>query len=227
MRGRLFLLHLLLLNEDFPGIFFFSIPTVELSNKRADKTPRSPTKVTTWASPSRSTDLSLQSFPINQSKIPSSPKGRTWIYFVVKQQDLPALARLLGASKSQFLKLRFSSSFPATAERQELELGIGNWNFCVKVAHPVPDFSTKFTSWSQTLNNKEQTQTTLPWPPDSWLKLHPGYFPLESGTVVPGQDEFMSKGDVIRDYCIIYFSSLAHHHSLGLLASPAPLSCVI
>lgn len=87
MRGRLFL-PICSFSMRISQGFFFSIPTVGLSNKKSKQVSQKPNQSDNTC---RNTDLSLWSFPINWSKIPSSPKGRTWRYFLVEQQDLPAL----------------------------------------------------------------------------------------------------------------------------------------
>lgn len=42
-----------------------------------------------------------------------------------------------------------------------------------------------------------------------------------------GSELVYDKGNIIRDYYIIYFSRFAYHHSLRQLAFPSPVSCII
>lgn len=212
MRGRLFL-PICSFSVRISQGFFFSIPTVELSNKKANKAPRNPTKVTTHAG--------TQTWAFGHSQLigakfpPAQREEHGYIFWWNNRTFLlfPSLAHLLGASKIQFLKLRFSSSFPGR-----------NWNFSVKVAHPVPDFSTKFTSWSQTL--KQQRANTNHPALASWLviKSSPWLFSLgKQRRLFRVRINLCQRGDVIRDYHIIYFSSLAHHHSLGAAGISCPV----
>ena len=150
--------------KDFHLAFFLFIPIAELSNAKASKTLRNPTKVTThassqqkrrpnpWVIPDEMDESALQS----KSKRLAAFGAVRWVGRWVKHKYPPALPERCVCSLGLQQKantLGWSSAASSQPPRGR------NWHFFLpqlEVAHPVPVFSTEFTRWSKILTTKRK-----------------------------------------------------------------------